>query len=96
MARKVYTAEFRDSAARLVIQEGRSFKDVAAGLGVDQSSLRHWVRMARGAGVSPPEGVVARDPAGRIRELEAEVTRLKMEREILKKAAAFFAKENQA
>ena len=94
MVRKVYTPEFKDSAARLVIQEGRSFRDVAGSLGVDPSSLRHWVRVARGAGVAPPEEVVAKDPARRIRELEAEVARLKMEREILKKAAAFFAKEN--
>lgn len=50
MARKAYTQEFKDQAAELVIREGRSFKDVAQCLGVDQSSLRHWTRMARAAG----------------------------------------------
>jgi transposase-like protein len=50
------------------------------------------VRLARAAGVTPPQALVAADPAKRVRELEAEVARLKMEREILKKAAAFFAR----
>lgn len=45
-------------------------------------------------GVTPPQALVAADPAKRVRELEAEVARLKMEREILKKAAAFFARES--
>lgn len=95
MARKAYTQEFKDAAAGLVIREGRTFKDVAESLGVDQSSLRHWVRMARAAGVRPDAAVQAvKDPAQRIRELEDEVRRLKMERDILKKAAAYFAKES--
>jgi transposase len=94
MGRRAYTTEFKDQAARLVIQEGRKFRDVAESLGIDQSSLRHWVRMARAAGIAPPDGLVVRDPAQRVRELEAEVARLKMERDILKKAAAFFAKES--
>ena len=93
MGRKNYTAEFKDQAARQVIQSGRSFREVAHELGVDQSSLRHWVRLARASGVTPPEALVTRDPAKRIRALEAENTRLRMEREILKKAAAFFARE---
>lgn len=93
MGRRTYTAEFKDQAARQVIQGGRSFREVADDLGIDQSSLRHWVRLARAGGVTPPEALVALDPAKRIRELEAENARLRMEREILKKAAAFFAKE---
>lgn len=94
MGRRSYTAEFKEQAARQVIQGGRSFREVAEDLGVDQSSLRHWVRMARAAGVTPPPALAAQDPAKRVRELEAEVRQLRMEREILKKAAAFFAKES--
>lgn len=94
-SRKSYTHEFKDQAAALVIREGRAFKDVATNLGVDQSSLRHWVRMARAAGVRPDAAVqAAKDPAQRIRDLEDEVRRLKMERDILKKAAAYFARES--
>jgi transposase len=94
MGRRSFTAEFKEQAARQVIQGGRSFREVADDLGIDSSSLRHWVRLARAAGVTPPQALVAADPAKRVRELEAEVARLKMEREILKKAAAFFARES--
>lgn len=94
MGRRNFTAEFKEQAARQVIQGGRSFREVADDLGIDQSSLRHWVRLARASGVTPPDSLVAQDPAKRIRELEAENARLRMEREILKKAAAFFARES--
>jgi transposase-like protein len=95
MGRQYYTQEFKDQAARQVIVEGRTFKDVAKGLDVDQSSLRHWVRIARAAGVKPSDATLAAtDPAKRIRDLEAQVRRLEMEKEILKKAAAYFAKES--
>lgn len=94
MGRKHYDPEFKDSAARLVIVEGRSFKDVATSLGLDQSSLRHWVALAKASGVRPSDATLAAtDPAKRIRDLEAQVRRLEMEREILKKAAAYFAKD---
>lgn len=94
MSRKSYTKEFREQAARLVIVEGRSFKDVAKSLSVDQSSLRHWVGAVRGLGVKPSEATLAAtDPAKRIRDLESQVRRLEMEKDILKKAAAYFARE---
>lgn len=94
MSRKSYTQEFKDQAAGLVIVQGRTHKDVAKSLSVDQSSLRHWVRIARAAGVKPSDATLAAtDPAKRVRDLEAQVRRLEMEKEILKKAAAYFAKE---
>ena len=94
MSRKSYTQEFKDQASALVIVEGRSHKDVATSLTVDQSSLRHWVRMARAAGVKPSDATLAAtDPSKRIRDLETQVRRLQMEKEILKKAAAYFARE---
>lgn len=95
MGRRAYTQEFKDQAAAMVIRDGRSFKEIAQNLGVDQSSLRHWVRLARAAGVrADPAVAAAKDPAQRIKELEAEVRRLQMERDILKKAAAYFARES--
>lgn len=96
MARKTYTQEFKDGAAAMVIREGRPFKEVARDLGIDPSSLRHWARLARAAGMeADPAVLAAREPARRIRELEGEVRRLRMERDILKKATAYFAKESQ-
>jgi len=90
MARKTYTQEFKDGAAKMVLHEGRTHKDVAESLGVDQGSLRQWVRFAKAAGMAKAP---AADPSQRIRELEAQVRRLQMEKDILKKAAAYFARE---
>jgi len=91
MARKTYSSEFKDSSVKLVIQQGRSIVDVARSLGVEPSTLRLWVKQARSTGqVSTAE---QKDLTKRIRELEAQVQQLQVEREILKKAAAFFAKE---
>jgi transposase len=91
MGRKVYSGEFKESAVKLVIQQGRSVADVARSLGVEPSTLRLWVKQARSSGqVSAAE---QKDLFKRIRELEARVQQLQVEREILKKAAAFFARE---
>ena len=93
MPRRLYTQEFKESAARLVREQGYSVKKAAQSLGVDPGSVRGWVRRFA------PEATPAADPAtaeGLRRELErlrAENRRLLMEREILKKATAFFARE---
>ncbi len=95
MAKNRYTQEFNDEAAKLVLRDGRTFREVSASLGVDQGSLRQWVRFARAAGVAAAPATDA-DLARRIRELEAQVQRLQTEKEILKKAAAYFAREGGA
>ena len=92
MARRSFTLEFKTSAARLVREQGYSIAQAARSLGVDTRSIRDWV--AKFA-PRPP----AADPAGdaelrqEIERLRAENKRLLMEREILKKATAFFARE---
>lgn len=92
MGKQKYTGEFRESAVRLVLEGGQSVAQAAAGLGMPVNTLVAWVNQARkGAGVfTPPD---QKDLAARVRELEAENRRLKLERDILKKATAFFAKE---
>jgi transposase len=92
-SKRKYTVEFRQGAVRLVLKEGRTTRQVAADLGMPENTLIAWVHQARrGKGsFTPPEGV---DLHKRVRELEAENRRLKLERDILKKATAFFAKEN--
>lgn len=91
--RRKYTAEFRQGAVALVLKEKRSIPDAAAALGMPANTLNVWVSQARnGKGVFLPDE--QKDLAARVRELEAENRRLRIERDILKKATAFFAKED--
>lgn len=91
-SKRKYTAEFREAAVRLVTVEKRTVAQAASSLGMPQHTLTAWVTQARkGAGVfTPPD---ERDLAARVRDLEAECRRLRLERDILKKATAFFARE---
>ena len=91
MARKKYTREFKVSAVKLVNEQGYSVPEAARSLGVDAASVRGWVsKYATEAGLAPSgDGALQAE----LRRLRKENARLLMEREILKKAAAFFAKE---
>jgi transposase len=91
MARRKYTREFKVSAVKLVQEQGYSPGEAARSLGVDPTSVREWVAKLGGeAGLAPTgEGAMAAE----LRRLRKENAQLRMEREILKKAAAFFAKE---
>ena len=92
MSKKVYTDEFKQSAVEMVVVRRHTMSSVAKRLGVNYHTLRKWVLAAKS---SAPQSLVSKDlPAEqRIRELEKENARLRMERDILKKAMAFFAKE---
>jgi len=90
MSRRVYSREFKVSAVKLVNEQGYTVVEAAKSLGVDATSIRSWLKKF-GAEV----GVKANgDSAMRaeLRRLREENKRLLMEREILKKATAFFAK----
>lgn len=88
-----YTAEFREAAVGLVLRQGVGVEKAAADLGMPPNTLRVWIVQARkGSGVFTP--VAEKDLHARLRELEAENRRLRTERDILKKATAFFAKDN--
>jgi transposase len=91
MAKRSFTREFKMSAVRLVSEQGYSVVEAAKSLGVDDRSVRVWVEKAsKREGVVPTgEGALAAE----LRRLRKENARLLMERDILKKAAAFFAKE---
>lgn len=95
MARRSFTVEFKTSAARLVRDQGYSVPQAARSLGVDPRSIRDWV--ARFAppqtGAAPAAGAADSDLRQEVERLRAENRRLLMEREILKKATAFFARE---
>lgn len=91
-SKRKYTAEFRESAVRLATVEKRPVAEVAESLGMPRHTLIAWVNQARqGAGVFTPQD--EKDLAVKVRELEAECRRLRIERDILKEATAFFARE---
>jgi transposase len=92
--RRHFTAEFKADAVKLCEGGGRSIGQVAADLDLTETALREWVKRATtDAGKSPPS-VLTTAERDELSELRKRVKRLEMEREILKKAAAFFAKEN--
>lgn len=85
---KMYTEEFKSEAVRLVKSGERSQAEVARNLGVSTSTISKWCRVeAESSG-----GGTDRDLVAENKRLESEVNRLKLEQEILKKAAAYFAK----
>ena len=93
-ARKKDTQEYKDEAVELVISSGRPIAEIARDLGINEGTLANWVNTARKSG-KVKEKPLDTDERARLRELEEKNRRLKMERDYLKKAAAWFAKENQ-
>jgi transposase len=92
MGRRTYSREFKISAVGLVQQQGYTVVQAAKSLGVDPASLRGWLKQFPADGTPPPDS--AGSVQAELRRLREEVRRLTMEREILKKATAFFAKES--
>lgn len=89
-----YPPEFRREAVALVRRGGRPLREIAHDLGVSSESLRLWVtQSAVDAGEQPGPTSEEREE---LRRLRREVRVLREEREILKKAAAFFAKEGES
>ncbi len=91
-----YPAEFKLEAVRLVQEEGMSCAQVARDLGVSKYAVRDWVQKAESGGLSTGGTSTAKMSAEEeLAALRREVRILREEREILKKAAAFFAKESR-
>jgi transposase len=92
MPRKTYTREFKLQAVRMLTDQGLSVAEVARRLGVGENCLRNWRAAAREQGDAAFPGHGNLPPAeDELRRLRAEVQRLKAERDLLKKAAAYFA-----
>ena len=90
-----FTPEFREEAARMVVETSRPIAEVARELGINETSLGNWVRAYREkhAGDEPPLQVSER---ARLRELEREVRELRMKADFLSKAAAYAGDRCQA
>lgn len=93
--RKKYTKQFKLDTVKLVIEEKHSASEVSRNLGIGNGTVQRWVReyKAQQADAFTGNGRMSTEQE-KIKELQAEVKRLKMEREILKKATAFFVKES--
>ena len=89
MQRRKFTREFKLGAVRLVNEQGRTIMQAAESLGVDPKSVRQWVA----AFSADPASASPAALAAELQRLRKEVARLQVERDILKKAAAFFARE---
>jgi len=92
--RRAFTREFKAETVRLVVDGKRTVGEVARDLDLTESALRLWVHQAEvDAGRGKP-GELTTAEREELQQLRREVKTLRLEREILKQAAAFFAKEN--
>ena len=90
MKRRKFTNEFKQEAVKLVREQGLKMAAVARDLGISETTLHNWLKRDR-VGMLNPQSP-QRQEHEEVKQLRKEVARLKQEREILKKATAFFAK----
>ncbi len=92
-----YSLEFKQDAVSLVLSKGYGIPEAASNLGVSESALRKWVKAEQGASTNLNKTASGKSLSllehDELLRLRKENAKLKMEREILKKAAAFFAQE---
>src|SRR5687767_15930865 len=91
--RRSFTDDYKVGAVRLVLDEGKTVAAVARDLGLTESSLRNWVEQARADQTKGKTGLTTAEREELVR-LRKDVRELRMERDVLKKAAAFFAKDH--
>jgi transposase len=89
MSAKRYTEEFKVEAVKQVTKRGHPVAEVASRLGVSGHSLYQWIKQY---GAAPDERETVKDQQAEVRRLKAELKRVTEERDILKKAAAYFAR----
>ena len=95
MARKTFTGEFKAEAVRMVRDGKRGISVVARELGINQQTLSRWLKQADIDEGRGPEGALTTAERDELQRLRRENKRLQEERDILKKATAFFAKESR-
>jgi transposase len=93
-AKRTYSPELKAGAVRLVLEEGRGLSQVSRDLDIPPATLHRWLEEARGEKPEgAPKGALTGGEREELSRLRREVKQLEMERDFLKKAAAFFAKE---
>ena len=92
--RRSFTEEFKAGAVRLVLNEGKTVSQVGRDLDVSQSVVGNWVKQARADRSNGKTGLTTEERSELVK-LRREVRELRLQRDLLKKAAAFFARESE-
>ena len=94
MKNRKYTLEFKEEAVKLVTEQGYSQSEAGKNLGVSSKNINRWVGEFSGKGCGLKDKKFFSTDENELLQLRKENKRLKLEREILKKATAFFAREH--
>ena len=92
--RRVFSTEYKAEVVKLIHESGKSVGQVCQELDLTESAVRKWVAQVEVDAGHGPSGALTSDERDELRRLRRDNTRLRMEREVLKKATAFFAKES--
>lgn len=90
-----YTSQFKQDAVKLAVESDQSVAQTARDLGVVANSLYTWIKKYHQPESQPSKGSGEKHPYDELKRLRREIAQLKEERDILKKAAAYFAKNSQ-
>ncbi len=93
--RRAFTDEFKREVVQLTKVGDRKIGEVAKDLDLTETALREWVKRVEETAATPAPGALTAVEREELLRLRKQVKRLEMEREILKKAAAFFARESE-
>jgi transposase-like protein len=93
--RRAFSEEFKAETVRLVRESGKSIGAIARELDLTETALRRWVRQAEIDAGRGPAGALTTSERDELTQLRRENKRLRMERDILKRATAFFARESE-
>lgn len=88
-----FSREFEDEAVRLAVTSGRTQREIAGDLGIGLSTLVRWLSRSRDRRAADPAATAETDAVAELKRLRRENELLRQERDILKKATAFFARE---
>ena len=89
--RKYYDKEFKKSTVKLILKSGKSVRSISSEIGVNEQTLHKWKKAYLGKGENKLE-IASSEEIGKLRK---ELERVTMERDILKKALAFFSRESE-